>query len=247
MKKIIPILIIAILLVGCGEKEAEANKAEKMDRAVFAWEGVDEDGMEIIQKYEINTILLDYNHTDDISALSSYHTLILAGSPEWGTEDMEKVVEEAEGLKADGLVFDIEGDYERLAANLESLATDFPVYVCIPFWLDTLEAADDELSENGKAIVERIIKATDGVFVMNYLKGNEMEQVEFEYSIAQENNKKIWTIYELQPAGTYDLQEYNTYYSDGIAAVEENYKSEFSGIDVGLAFHNLKMMEELDE
>ncbi len=171
MKKIISLLIIAILLVGCGGKEADANKAGEENKAVFAWEGVDKEGLEIIQKYEINTVLLDYNHTNNLSTLSSYHTFILAGSPEWGVEDMAKVVDEAEGLKADGVVFDIEGDYERLANNLEKLDSSFPIYVCIPFWLDSVEDGGEEvvesLEDGGKEIVERIIKATDGVFVMN--------------------------------------------------------------------------------
>lgn len=256
MKKIIPLLLMAALLLGCSGKDkgVEAGKvegvekSEKMDRAVFAWEGVDKEGLDIIRKYEINTILLDYNHRSDFSKLAAYHTLILAGSPEWGSDEMTKVVEESEALNAEGIVFDIESDYAALANNLEKLDTEFPVYVCIPYWLDELEKGNELVGdESGKEVVERIIKSTDGVFVMNYYKGEEGEQINTEKQLAEENKKQIWTIYELQPPGVYDLKEYNTYYSDGIAAVEENYKDQFSGTEVGIAFHNLEMMKELDK
>ena len=248
MKKIL-ILLLLVILAGCSrkvEKIEENEKVEKMDRAVFAWEGVDDEGLDVIQKYGINTILLDYNHLSDLSTLSSYHTFILAGSPEWGVAEMTKVVEEAKKLKVDGVVFDIESDYAALAANLEELQnelqesnTDFPVYVCIPFWLDT--------QSGGEVLVERIIKATDGVFVMNYYRSDERAQAECEYSLAKAYGKATWTIYELQPVGMYDLKDYNTYHDLGIGAVEDNYKEQFSGTEVGIAFHNLEMMKELDK
>ncbi len=274
MKKIIPLLLM-VVLVGCSgkvEKIEGTNKPEKMDRAVFAWEGVDNEGLDVIQKYGINTILLDYNHTSDLSNLSpstqsvlasstqsilssstqpilaSYNIFILAGSPEWGLSEMEKIIKESEELGAEGVVFDIENGYEELVTNLEKLDTDFPVYVCIPFWLDSLEAGEELVGDkSGKEIVERIIKATDGVFVLNYYKGEEGKQAEFEEKMAEKYGKKDWTVYELQPVGVYGLEEYNTYYSEGIEAVEENYKEQFSGTDVGIAFHNLEMMKELDK
>ena len=118
LKKIL-ILLLLVILVGCSgkaEKIEENEKVEKMDRAVFAWEGVDDEGLEVIRKYGINTILLDYNHLSDLAILSSstqpllasYNIFILAGSPEWGEAEMTKVVEEAEKIKADGVVIDIE-------------------------------------------------------------------------------------------------------------------------------------------
>ena len=171
--------------------------------------------------------------------------MILAGDSSWDADDLKKVVKEAAELKADGVVFDIEGDYAALASNLEELRDELEnnelmlsVYVCIPFWLDT--------QSGGKALLERIIKATDGVFVMNYYRENERAQAECEYSLAKEYGKAIWTIYELQPVGMYDLEDYNTYYDLGLAAVEQNYQKMFSDTDVGLAFHTLEMMKELD-
>ena len=241
-------VVLMGLLIGCSETEiakADPEKPTTMDRAVFAWEGVDKDELEIIEKYDINTVLLDYNHSRDIKKLRSFNTMILAGDSSWDADDLKKVVKEAAELKADGVVFDIEDDYAALASNLEELRDELEnnelllsVYVCIPFWLDT--------QSGGKAILERIIKATDGVFVMNYYRENELAQAECEYSLAKEYGKAIWTIYELQPVGMYDLEDYNTYYDLGLAAVEQNYQKMFSDTDVGLAFHTLEMMKELD-
>ena len=241
-------VVLMGLLIGCSETEiakADPEKPTTMDRAVFAWEGVDKDGLEIIEKYDINTVLLDYNHSRDIKKLRSFNTMILAGDSSWDADDLKKVVKEAAELKADGVVFDIEDDYAALASNLEELRDELEnnelllsVYVCIPFWLDT--------QSGGKALLERIIKATDGVFVMNYYRENERAQAECEYSLAKEYGKAIWTIYELQPVGMYDLEDYNTYYDLGLAAVEQNYQKMFSDTDVGLAFHTLEMMKELD-
>ena len=254
--------VAAALLIGAGvmaswtmtvRETQVAAKPTTMDRAVFAWEGVDKDGLEIIEKYDINTVLLDYNHSKDIKKLRSFNTLILAGDSSWNADDLKRVVDEAAELKADGVAFDIESDYATLAANLEELENELgnelekleneeptlPVYVCIPFWLDT--------QDGGKSLVERIIKATDGVFVMNYYRENERAQVACEYNLAKEYGKQIWTIYELQPVGIYDLKDYNTYHDLGLAAVEQNYRKMFADTDVGLAFHTLEMMKELDQ
>ena len=59
-------VVLMGLLIGCSETEiakADPEKPTTMDRAVFAWEGVDKDELEIIEKYDINTVLLDYNHS----------------------------------------------------------------------------------------------------------------------------------------------------------------------------------------
>ena len=42
------------------------------------------------------------------------------------------------------------------------------------------------------------------------------------------------------------MEDYNTYNADGFDAVEENYKEQFSGTGVGIAFQNLDMMRHFD-
>lgn len=71
--------------------------------------------------------------------------------------------------------------------------------------------------------------------------------IEEKMEMADEYGKTILTAYELQPVGEYGLEDYNTYHEDGLQVVEENYKEQFSGTDVGIAFHNLDMMRKLDK
>lgn len=96
-------------------------------------------------------------------------------------------------------------------------------------------------------VQDGIIKEADGIVVMNYSKGNERMNIEEEMAMADEYGKTILTAYELQPVGEYGLEEYNTYNKDGLQVVEENYKEQFSGTDVGIAFHNLDTMKKLDK
>ena len=82
---------------------------------------------------------------------------------------------------------------------------------------------------------------------MNYYRENERQQMQNEMILADKHGKLLWSIYELQPVGMYDLKDYNTYHDLGIGAVKENYRSMFSDSSVGLAYHNLAMLRELDK
>ena len=225
MKRLGILCFAVLMLAGCTKEEI------KVKRTVFAWDMVEETDKRLLEKYQIDTIFSDMNH---YSAVPGYNTFLLAGDPSWGLDDMEKAAEEAKSKGADGILFDIESDYEALAANLERLDSSLPVYACIPFWLD-------------EEIQEEIIKAVDGIVIMNYSKGHERANIEDEMRMADEYGKVLITAYELQPAGEYGLKEINTYKEEGLEAVEENYRQQFSGTDVGIAFHNLDMMRKLDK
>ena len=212
------------MLVGCAKEE------KTVKRAVFAWEGVEAADEQLLENYRIDTIFMDINH---YSAIPGYNIYLLAGDPSWGVDDMEQVVEEAGEKRAEGVLFDIEGNYVTLASNLSLLESDHPIYVCMPFWLE------EELQE-------QIIKEVDGVVVMNYSKGNERLNIQKTIEMADKYGKVILTAYELQPVGEYGLEEYNTYNTDGLDAVEKNYEEQFGGTDVGIAFHNLNMMRKLN-
>ena len=224
LKRILVLCLVVLMLVGCAKKEKTVN------RAVFAWEGVEEADEQLLENYRIDTIFMDINH---YSAILGYNIYLLAGDPSWGVDDMEQVVEEAEEKRADGVLFDIEGNYVTLASNLSLLESNLPIYVCMPFWLE------EELQE-------QIIKEVDGVVVMNYSKGNERLNIQKTIEMAEKCGKVILTAYELQPVGEYGLEEYNTYHDDGLDAVEKNYEEQFGGTDVGIAFHNLNMMRKLN-
>ena len=223
LKRILVLCLVVLMLVGCAKEEKTVN------RAVFAWEGVEEADKRLLENYRIDTIFMDINH---YLAIPGYNIYLLAGDPSWRVDDMEQVVEEAEEKRADGVLFDIEGNYVTLASNLSLLESDLPIYVCMPFWLE------EELQE-------QIIKEVDGVIVMNYSKGNERLNIQKTIEMAEKCGKVILTAYELQPVGEYGLEEYNTYNTDGLDAVEKNYEEQFGGTDVGIAFHNLNMMREL--
>lgn len=225
LKRVLIMCLMAFILSGC------SKEGKPVSRAVFAWEGVVESDKQILESHQIDTIFMDINH---YSAVPGYNIYLLAGDPSWGLEDMEKVVEEAKEKKADGVIFDIEGNYEALASNLSLLDSSLSIYVCIPFWLD--EDVQDE-----------IIKQADGIVVMNYSKGNERMNIQKTIEMADEYGKTILTAFELQPVGDYGLEEYNTYNKEGLQAVEENYKEQFTGTDVGIAFHNLDMIRKLDK
>ena len=218
------VLGMVLMLAGCSDKK-------EVKRAVFAWNGVETEDRVILDKYQIDTIFMDINH---YSSLSDYNIYVLAGDPSWRADDMQKVVDEAEEKRADGILFDIEGDYSLLASDLSLLDSHLPIYVCIPFWLD-------------EDVQDGIIKEADGIVVMNYSKGNERMNIQKTMEMADEYGKTILTAYELQPVGEYGLEEYNTYNKEGLQAVEENYKEQFSGTDVGIAFHNLNMMRKLNK
>ena len=224
LKRILVLCLVVLMLAGCSDKK-------EVKRAVFAWNGVETEDRVILDKYQIDTIFMDINH---YSSISNYNIFVLAGDPSWRADDMQKVVDDAEKKRADGVIFDIENDYSLLASDLALLDSSLPIYVCIPFWLD--EDVQDE-----------IIKQADGIVVMNYSKGNERMNIEEEMAMADEYGKTILTAYELQPVGEYGLEEYNTYNKDGLQVVEENYKEQFSGTDVGIAFHNLDTMKKLDK
>ena len=223
LKRILVLCLVVLMLVGCAKEE------KTVKRAVFAWEGVEEADKRLLENYRIDTIFMDINH---YSSIPGYNIYLLAGDPSWRVDDMEQVVEEAEEKRADGVLFDIEGNYVTLASNLSLLESDLPIYVCMPFWLE------EELQE-------QIIKEVDGVVVMNYSKGNERLNIQKTIEMAEKCGKVILTAYELQPVGEYGLEEYNTYNTDGLDAVEKNYEEQFGGTDVGIAFHNLNMMREL--
>ena len=223
LKRILVLCLVVLMIAGCAKEE------KTVKRAVFAWEGVEEADKQLLENYRIDTIFMDINH---YSSIPGYNIYLLAGDPSWRVDDMEQVVEEAEEKRADGVLFDIEGNYVTLASNLSLLESDLPIYVCMPFWLD------EELQE-------QIIKEVDGVVVINYSKGNERLNIQKAIETAEKYGKVILTAYELQPVGEYGLEEYNTYHDDGLDAVEKNYEEQFGGTDVGIAFHNLNMMREL--
>lgn len=191
-------------------------------RAAFAWTGVPDEKIPVLEKYEINTLYIDYQSYRNVPG---YRCFLLAGRIGWGQKEMNKMIGLAQTKEAGGVVFDIEENYTALADDLEAIESPIPVYACIPWWLDEETA-------------ERIIMATDGVIVMNYSVGNEKENLEEETKFCRKHKKELITAYELQPVA-HNVPEGITYEGDVAAALESYGKLE----GVGLALHWLNFME----
>lgn len=213
MKQCILLMLLMMLLTGCTDAKTE------LTRAMFAWNGVSEKDLPVLEKYNINTLYIDTHY---FSKVQGYKCYLLVGDPSWDLEDMKEAVKNAKEKDADGIIFDIEGDYEKLSKNLEKLDSSIPVAVCYPYWLD-------------EPLIERIVKASDESVVMNYYVGKEKKHLEEEILIIKKYGKKLTTAYELHPV-TEDIPEVITYQGD-MDAVLNNYKQ---FIDVGIAIHWLK-------
>lgn len=92
LKRILVLCLVVLMMAGCAKEEKTVN------RAVFAWEGVEEADEQLLENYRIDTIFMDINH---YSSIPGYNIYLLAGAPSWGVDDMEQVVEEAEEKRAD--------------------------------------------------------------------------------------------------------------------------------------------------
>lgn len=193
---------------------------------------------------------------------------LLAGRPEWGLQrngknmmaQVDRVAELAAGMGQSapkGLVLDVEpyltDEYRKrpkpaMSRFLDALRKTYAhaqakgvrLIVCIPYFYD----------ENGfEDILSGIItQASDGVAIMNYKKTDEPGQVEYELELARQAGKRVIHIFELQPPGTHDLTERNTYYGDGLGAVWDSaarLQSRFAYERLDFALHELSSLQEL--
>ena len=116
------------------------------------------------------------------------------------------------------------------------------VEICIPYWWDSAYGFDEELED-------LIANACDSVAVMNYYKKQkEIDHIEGELELCKKYNKPIVNITETIPPGQHDLTEDNTYYNDGIDAIEEMWNTLdgfFQYEKLGYAFHYMKIIIEL--
>ena len=195
----------------------------------------------------------------------------LAGDKSWAldenAESMKAVVEDViawnriaeEGCGFQGIVWDVEpylldewdedadACMEQYVENCKvtyelAKATGLQVLMCIPYHYDN-RGMEEELEV-------LISSGCDGVAVMNYNKKDEVGQIETELKLAKKYDKQIINIVELQEPGKYDLEEINTYYNDGFAAVEESFKQleEYYAYEkLGFSWHYLKTAIELME
>ena len=114
------------------------------------------------------------------------------------------------------------------------------VIVCMPYYFD---------SKGFERELETLIRSCcDKAAVMNYYRGKEIEHVETEAALAEKYNKELLSIYELKAPGTHGLTEKNTYYEEGLEAVEENFlqlKDAYPDQTIAMALHDFEALEEV--
>ena len=195
---------------------------------------------------------------------------ILDGEPEWSYEknysQMKGVLDRVRNwnekldrkTKIKGIVFDVEPYVldkwhnipnqllEEYTANVSKLMMDcskdekpVDILLCIPYSYDAM---------GRDSFLRSFIKESDGVIVMNYYKGAEIENIRREAALARWYKKRIINAYELQPGLLSQTNNSITYYKDGIDAVKTNYHeliTEYPHHDMGIAFHTLEYLRVL--
>ena len=112
--------------------------------------------------------------------------------------------------------------------------------ICIPYFYDNMG-----FSEQLEDLIE---SACDSIAIMNYYKGKEIPNITLEVALAHKYKKQVITIYEVQAPGSHDLEDKNTYYHDGISAIDKNFKNlqaEFYDETIFIAFHEYRALKEI--
>lgn len=271
MKKIFLLVLFFVflpVLVGCGQQPSVGlfswHSSEVEDYHSL---------LRVTEKAKVNQIYQAFSQDSDPNATLQFLTAAgnagisvyyLTGAPEWGLDpqgtSLIEAIEEAAILKDEssslkGVVLDVEPyvsdeweddpsqvmeDYVKaMSAGYEAAKKEnLQCIICIPWFYD----------HKGFTAELRYLIANccDAVAVMNYLKSDEIGQISFEASVAQENGKEIINIYELQPPGNHDLTEENTYYNQGLEGVknsEEKLLAKFTSIS--FAYHDFRALEGL--
>lgn len=193
----------------------------------------------------------------------------LCGDASWGIEpDAASMLEEIEralylqsesDVKFEGIQFDVEpyclDDFDENAdayfaqyvencktAYAAAHAAGLKVELCVPYWYDSSYGYNDQLED-------LIANACDSIAVMNYYKNDkEIKHIASELELCRKYDKPIVNITEMQKPGTHGLTENNTYYHDGVEAVEEMWsemEAYFGYEKLGYSYHYLNTMVEL--
>ena len=190
---------------------------------------------------------------------------ILDGEPEWcsrdNRDDMRKVIEKMnyyntlvpEEAAIKGAVFDVEpylldnwrddGDQKIrwLRKNIEALKEegDETIYVCIPYFYDTHGYTEQ---------LEKLVNASDGIFVMNYYRNQEIPHIETEVGLAAAYGKRFVNLYELKVHGDNAGADKVSYYYEGLVKVRESIeriRAAYPDIRIDMGYHDIKYFKEL--
>lgn len=218
----------------------------------------------------------EYTDQEMVEFLSSMEDVdievyILDGEPEWSYEaeyqGMRRVLERVRnlnsmvesGARIKGIVYDVEPyvldkwhntpdqlleEYTNniVAIKQECMADEdhLDICVCIPYSYDNM---------GHDRAMRKLVKESDQVFVLNYLKGMEKDNITREAALARYYSKRLVNVYELQPGLLSQTNNTITYYKDGLEAVTENYAElmeAYQGHDIAIAYHTLEYLRVLD-
>ena len=190
---------------------------------------------------------------------------ILDGEPEWcdksHRDEMRMVLDKMDHYNAlvpedagfKGAVFDVEpyllSDWKSegdqmirwLRKNVEALKEerDVDISVCIPYFYDTHGYSEQ---------LEKLIKACDGIMVMNYYRDQEIPHIETEAQYAATYGTRLVNLYELKAHGDSAGEDKISYHYEGldktyesIARIRQAYPDQH--IDMG--YHDIKYFKEL--
>lgn len=197
---------------------------------------------------------------------------LLAGDPEWALQkdgksacfsveealELNNWVKEDQGFK--GIIFDVEPylstmwckqNYQEImdcfvkgmkVAYKKAHSSGLEMIICVPYYYDNIR-----LSGHLKDLIRF---CSDGIAVMNYYQGKEYKHIKLESELTNRYKKSLINIYELQAPGKHGLTDKNTYYGEGIEAVEINFeelKKKLNIQDISIALHEYDALREVAE
>lgn len=239
------------------------NQRPDINRAVFVWG--DKDGAAVDQKIlnsqKIDTVFQAFADgyavsrdgngkitmsidkprvKEQMSDLSTVQTFHLCGYYDWGADEIELAaqVSENSGLFK-GLALDIEprdkqGNVvytEKFASDIEAAcaSTDYPILVVIPYWLD-------------EVIMERVVKAADGIVLMDYWTGKD-ENGSYQQRKLADNGVRLCSKYNKPLIIAFEMQEEQSSdisFRGDVHKAEAVFREQFGDTDVGFALHTIK-------
>ncbi len=130
---------------------------------------------------------------------------------------------------------------KALRDKIERRSYNIEMCICVPYSFD-LMGYEEHLNS--------LIDSSDQVFVLNYNKANEIEDIRTEMEMSARLGKRIVTVYELQPGLLSQTNNSVTYYKDGLGAIKTSYDkmlNAYEGNKLGIAYHTLNYLKVLSD
>lgn len=243
-KILLPVLGLAMLLGGCSKQNTNnitisndssvigGNKqpeSEKLIKAAFAWEEVDD--TKVLSDF--NTLYITHEAYEEIPGFNCYEL--------WGVTNIDHIHTNASKIAIDYEPYQNEDWKENigkyLTAYIDFLENyDGEAIIVIPSWWSR---------DKYKEYLEKIVEYSDGVVIMAYQVGNEYEISKEEIELCKKYGKSFVVGYEIQPLKE-GMDENSTYNKD-LNAVYKNFHDQFDEVENvnGYAIHYYRYIKEI--